>query len=133
MIQPLFIFSDWTIFLLRLTAGLIIFAHGIPKLTRTQAFKTFFNEIRFKPATMWAVLAGGIESLGGLFLIFGFLTQPTALVLAIEFALILLVVKIFGKRKGFEFELLFFVALLLLATLGGGAWSADEFLKMILI
>jgi len=131
MIQPLFIFSDWVLVLLRITLGFMILARGVPKLTRAPDFLEHFREAGFKKPLPWIFFAGILETFGGLFLLAGFLTQPAALLLALQFFVIIAWVKVRRGEK-FELDLLMFVCLLSLAALGGGFWSVDEALRIIL-
>lgn len=133
MIQPLFIFSDWTILILRIILGLILLVHGWPKIKALKANAKNFEAMGFKPAMFWGTIAAFVEFVGGLFLIFGFLTQFVALLVAIQFIVAILKVK--GKSglvNGYEFDLLILGAALLLMTVGGGFYSLDDFLGFVL-
>src|SRR3989344_2957465 len=131
MIQPLFIFSDWSILILRIILGLVLLAHGWPKIKNLSSTAQNFAGMGFKPARFWGTIAAVVEFFGGLFLIFGFLTQSVALLVAIQFIVAILKVK--GKQgfvNGYELDLLILGAALLLVTVGGGFYGLDVFLNL---
>ncbi len=135
MIQPLLVFSDWGIFVLRVVLGLIMVAHGLPKVKNLKKTAESFKGMGFWPAGFWATVVAFVEFGGGLALIFGFLTQFFALLIAIQFIVILLKLKFKPEAKfkgGYEFDLLIFASALILATLGGGALSLERALGLIL-
>lgn len=119
---------------LRLALGAIFLAHGYQKLTADKTgFAGYLESLKFRPGKFWAWVVTLAESLGGLFLVLGILTQIAVLVLAIEFLVIL-----FWVRRGqpftarqdapgisWEFDFLIFMALLALLVLGPGAWAID--------
>jgi len=100
MIQPLFIFSDWGILILRLVLALILIAHGLPKIKNLKTTAQGFKEIGFKPAKFWAFIAAVAEFFGGLMLLVGFLTQLVALIIAIGFLNIHFDGRSYGKEGG---------------------------------
>ena len=131
MIQPLFIFSDWSILILRIILGLVLLAHGWPKIKNLSGNAQNFAGMGFKPARFWGTIAAVVEFFGGLFLIIGLLTQLVALLVAIQFVVAILKVK--GKQglvNGYELDLLILGAALLLVTVGGGFYSLDVFLNL---
>lgn len=127
MIQPLFIFSDWGILVLRVVLGLILVFHGWPKIKNIKGTVEWMSQT-FKPSLFWATAVSLVEFVGGLMLIFGFLTQPIALLVAIQFSVIILKV---NRQKGFvggyEFDLLILAAALALVTLGSGTYALDDY------
>lgn len=133
MIQPFLVFSDWGILILRVVLGLILLVHGWPKIKNLKATGEGFQAMGFKPAIFLGVVVAVIEFFGGLALILGLLTQIIALLVAVQFLVAILKVK--AKRglvNGYEFDLLILAAALALAALGGGVFSADSFLGLIL-
>ena len=87
----------------------------------------------FKLGMFWATVVALTEFVGGIFLIFGFLTQIFAFIVAIEF--IVIIIKLNWRKGlvgGYEFDLLIFASALALATLGAGGYSIDHFLGLIL-
>ncbi len=133
MIQPLLVFSNSAIFILRVVVGLILMRHGLPKLKNLKGTGEWFQGIGFKPGTLWAAVAGVTEFVGGLAIVLGFLTQLAALFVALEFIVILVKFKkdeMFAKES--ELDWLILAAALALLTLGGGAASLERFLGLIL-
>ncbi len=127
MIQPLFVFYDWGLLALRLALGIILVAHGYPKLKNLKGTGEWLASIGFRPGALWAAAAVAVELVGGLMLIAGFLTQLAALAVLLQFLLIILKVnRAKGLVGGFELDLLIATVALLLATAGGGLWSADQ-------
>ena len=133
MIQPLWVFSDWGLLVLRVVLGVILVVHGWPKLRGLKQTAVAFGGMGFKPGMFWATIIMLLEFFGGLLLILGFFTQVVAFFVAIEFVVILLKV----KRKaplvgGFELDLLIFAAALALLTLGAGRISLDSVFGLVL-
>ncbi len=135
--------DNWAGLILRLTAGLVIFAHGAQKLlgwfggngfSGTMGY--FTNVMHLPWLIAFLVIIG--ESIGSLALIAGFLTRVTAvsyiMIMAGAIAMVHwpqgFFMNWFGKQtgEGFEYHLLVIgIALALLAT-GGGEWSVDGWL-----
>lgn len=132
MIQPLLVFSDWGILILRVALGLILVAHGWPKIKNLKGTAAWMGQT-FKPGIFWAAIVAITEFIGGLCLIFGFLTQVVAFFVAIEFLVIIFKVKK-GKPlvDGFEFDLLVLASALILLTLGSGGFGLDSYLGILL-
>lgn len=129
MIQIFYLFSDWALFVLRLVLGLIMIYHGWPKLKKFKENKENFLHMGFKPAVFWLIIVILVEFIGGLFLIFGFITQIVALLIFLQFLVIILKLKLFKKFsfKEIEFDLLILVSALILLTVGSGRFSLDNF------
>jgi len=133
MIQPLLVFGNWTIFVLRVVLGLILMRHGLPKLKDLKGTGSWFDSIGFRPGGFWALAAGVVEFVGGIAIILGFLTQAIALLVALQFIVILFGFKkskMFGKES--EIDWLILTIALALAALGGGVLSLDSYLGFIL-
>ncbi len=131
MIQPFLIFNSWAILILRVALGIILVAHGWPKLKNLKATAASFTAMGFKPGRFWGTLVAVLEFFGGLFLIGGFLTQAVSVLVVIQFLVIILKVKASkGLVEGYEFDLLIAAAALLLATTGGGAHTLDRALRI---
>ncbi|MCL4403839.1 DoxX family protein [Patescibacteria group bacterium] len=133
MIQPLWVFSDWGLLVLRVVLGLVLIVHGYPKLRGLKQTAGNFSQMGFKPGIFWATIVMLLEVVGGIFLILGFLTQVVSFFLVIEFIVILIKV----KRKaplvgGFELDLLILAAAAALLTLGAGRFGLDTVLGLIL-
>lgn len=132
MIQPLLIFSDWGILILRIVLGVLMLAHGWPKIRNLRGTGQAFEGMGFKPGVFWATVVALVEFVGGLALIAGFFTQIVSLLVAVQFIVIILKLKLPQKSfMSFEFDLLILAASVLLLTVGGGALSLDEFLGIL--
>jgi len=113
---------------LRLTLGLVFFTHGYPKLTRATAPIEAMFVAHGLPARL-VYVAGVFETFGGILLIAGLFTRPTALLLAMEMAVA--IVKVHGGRgimalHEYEFPLALAAGAVALATLGAGGLSVDR-------
>jgi putative oxidoreductase len=145
MIQKLFATSDdRATTVLRLVLGVVFFAHGAQKMlgwfggsgfTGTMDMFTKFMHI---PA-FFAFLAICAEFLGGLGLIFGFLTRIAAFGIFTEMVVaVAMVHRHFGffmnwtgtqKGEGYEYHLLVFAITAFLMIRGAGAASLDRLLS----
>src|SRR3989344_529146 len=116
---------DWQFYgptLLRLALGAIFLVHGYQKLAggsegRAQ-FAGWLESMKFRPGKFWAWFVALAEFLGGILLIIGLWTQLAALILAIQFLVILFWVKR-GQNfiGGKEFDFLILLTLLALGQL----------------
>ncbi len=131
--------AAWGPVVLRLGAGVTVVVHGYPKLFGPQpgprGFAQYLQSLGFTPSLFWAYVVAVVEFVGGIFLLGGFLTQLTALLLAIEFLVIILRVK---RSKGFllqnggwewDWALLTMTVALLLT--GPGRWALDNRLRLV--
>ncbi len=112
------IFSNWAIFFLRIILGVILVAHGWPKLKNLKSTAEWLSSVGFKPGNFWAPVVAIVEFVGGLLLIVGILVQPISILLIIQF-LIINIWKIATKKplvNGFEFDLLILGAALVALT-----------------
>ncbi len=135
MLQHLFGgLAPWGPDFLRLGAGIIFVMHGYPKLFGAKpgpkGFAGYLQSMGFSPPLFWAYLVALAEFLGGVCFILGFLTRFFALVLALEFLVIIFKVK-WAKgldlgKGGWEYDwALLMMALSLLVT-GPGRWALDS-------
>lgn len=132
--------DHWTGLILRITVGIVIFAHGAQKLLGWFGGNGFSGTMGFFTGVMhlpWLVAFLVIigESIGSLALIAGFLTR----FVSASFAVIMLgaiamvhwpvgfFMNWFGKQQGegFEYHLLVIGMSLALLIAGGGKWSVD--------
>jgi putative oxidoreductase len=129
---------DIGLLLLRVTTGLILAAHGSQKLfgwfggPGLEATGQGLAALGFHPGRRHALMAGLVETGGGLLLALGFLT-PVAAALALSVMLVASVsvhVKqgFFILSGGYEYTLVLGVAGLTLAFTGPGAFSIDALL-----
>ena len=136
--------NDVATAIVRLTLGVVFFAHGAQKLlgwfggygfTGTMGFFTGVLHI----PVIFAFLAIAAEFFGGLGLIFGFLTRIAAIgVLSNMIVAIALVHSQFGffmnwtgtqKGEGYEYHLVILAVTVLLIIRGAGALSLDRLLS----
>jgi putative oxidoreductase len=121
---------------LRLIAGIIFVAHGGQKLFAwfggygLGGTGQWMESIGLSPGYLMALMAGSAEFFGGILLIIGFLTRPTALILAITMLVAIFTVHInnglFMSDNGYEFGLSLIAITLALFIQGGGKYSIDK-------
>jgi len=125
-----FLYDTWPVLILRVALGVILIAHGWPKLRDLKATAKGFEAMGFKPGSLFGTLAAILEFFGGIALILGFFTTCVAALLGVQFIVIL-----FWKwakkmplvgAGGWEFDLLILAALIALFSLGAGAFSLDR-------
>jgi putative oxidoreductase len=121
--------------LLRVVAGLTIFAHGAQKLLGwfggggVRGTAGFFENVGYRPALPLAVLAGLGEA-GGLFFAAGFLTPLAALGMTIVMLNAIAVVHwpkgFFNANGGLEFPLQLAAIAIAVSAIGPGRFSLDR-------
>ncbi|MDO8676092.1 MAG: DoxX family protein [Candidatus Azambacteria bacterium] len=113
--------------ILRLALSIILIRHGWPKLFGTnpglKGFAGWLGSLGFPLPMFWALVVALLEVVGGAALALGFLTQWVALLVAIQFAVIMLLVKIKKPFSENEIDLIIFATALALVILGGGSIS----------
>lgn len=116
---------------LRLALAIILIHHGWPKLfgpnPGLKGFAGWLGSAGFPLPIFWALIVAVLEVFGGVALALGFLTQWVALFVAIQFAVIMLAVKMKQRFSEKEFDLIIFAAALALVILGSGSISIDSF------
>jgi putative oxidoreductase len=120
--------------MVRVTAGLLLMPHGAQKLFGLfggyglEATGQFFATKLGLPPSL-ALVAGGIEFFGGLFLALGLLTRPVAALVVGLMSVAVLAVHLgngfFWTSGGFEYPLLWGTVALSFVIRGGGAFSLD--------
>lgn len=123
-------------FLLRLVAGVIFAAYGSQKLFAwfggygLQGTGQWMASIGLEPGYLMALLAGSAEFFGGLFIILGLLTRPTAIILAFTMLIAIVTVHLpnglFMANNGYAFGLTLMTMSLSLVVSGAGRWSVDN-------
>ncbi len=109
-------YSSWGQLLLRVGVGVIFIVHGWPKLKSPSKFAGWLGTMKIHPAMFWALVVAVVEFFGGIALIIGLWVPIVALLIAINMAVAIIIV----KRKfvsGWEFDfilLLTAIALMLL-------------------
>lgn len=135
MFSYLLLYQDWALLLLRIALGAAFVVHGYPKL-----FKMFvgvagwLESIGIKPGKFWALVVGVVEFFGGIALILGIFTQLAAALIAVNMLVAMVKVK-WGKSKfvemekmGWELDLIYFAAAIVLVSLGAGSYGLDAYL-----
>jgi putative oxidoreductase len=122
--------SRWGMVPLRAVVGLVFLMHGYMKLfTMGLAGTTgMFEHLGIPLPQVSAAVVITVELLGGVALILGLFTRWAAAALAIEMAVVMLVVKLpggFFAPQGVELELTLCAAALTLALVGAGGVSLD--------
>ncbi|WP_198436073.1 DoxX family protein [Moritella sp. F3] len=121
---------------LRLIAGIIFAAHGSQKLFAwfggygLEGTGQWMESIGLAPGYLMAMMAGSAEFFGGLLLILGLLTRPTALVLAITMVVAIFSTHfsngLFMANNGYEFALSLLAITIALLLQGGGRFALDN-------
>lgn len=124
---------------LRLVAGILFAAHGAQKLFAwfggygLEGTGQWMASIGLEPGYLMALMAGSAEFFGGIFLLLGLLTRPTALVLAFTMLVAIFAVHfqngLFMSNNGYEFALSLFAISVALVFQGGGKFSLDRILS----
>ena len=124
--------SDIAYLLVRVTAGAFVFVHGWTKAAAmTHAGLTgYFAKLGLEPAGLWAYYIPFNETIIALLVVIGLWTRPAALLLVIEFIVLILVVHVprgYGMAvNGVEFPLFWLMVLIAVLLRGGGPWSVDR-------
>jgi putative oxidoreductase len=124
------ILNEATITALRVIAGLLMaILHGSGKVPPSEQLIAGVSGLGFPAPTLFAWLAGLAELIGGIFLAVGFLTRPSAFLMAFT-----MLVAVFGKHAADpvnikELGLLYMFIALIFVARGAGRWSIDRFIK----
>jgi putative oxidoreductase len=121
--------------LIRITTGLLLLPHGAQKLFGAfggyglEATGQFFASKLGLPASL-ALIAGLIEFFGGIALALGFLTRPSAALIAGMMDVAVFAVHLglgfFWTEGGFEYPLFWGIVALYFVIRGGGSYSLDH-------
>lgn len=116
--------------LIRLTVGLMLLPHGIPKLmSGVAATAAMALEKRgIGAAEPLAVVLITLETIGGLCVALGLFTRFFAAAITIEMAVIVYhhLPKFGWTGPGYEYPLMWGLIMFAIALRGGGAWSLDR-------
>lgn len=116
--------------LIRLTVGLMILPHGIPKLTAGVAATAAMALERrgIGAAEPLAIILIILETVGGLCVALGLFTRFFAAAITIEMAVIVYhhLPKFGWTGPGYEYPLMWALIMFAIALRGGGPWSLDR-------
>ena len=131
--------DDYAALALRVPLGIIFMAHGAQKLFGwfggygLEGTGQWMASIGLEPGYLMALLAGSGEFFGGLLILLGFLTRPSALVLAFTMVIAIVTVHLpnglFMSNNGYEFGLALLAGSVALTISGAGKLSADRLLQ----
>jgi putative oxidoreductase len=126
--------------LVRISTGLLLLPHGSQKLFGwfggygLAGTGQFFDTLGLHPGVVIALLAGVVEFFGGLALVFGLLTRPAALAVAVLMGVAIFAVHLpngfFWTSGGFEYPLLWGLVAIAIFLRGGGRFSLDARLRL---
>ena len=128
--------SDLAYLIVRVTAGLFLLPHGWGKVSvGAQAVATNVLARRgIEPALFWAYTIMILETLGGIMIAVGLFTRPVALLLFVEFLVIVFKAHLPAgwspATGGAEFVSMWCLIFLAILLRGGGPWSLDRKLGM---
>lgn len=112
---------------IRIMAGMVFIAHGIPKFYDTSGGYGFFQSINSPPELFIPIAL--LEVIGGLAILFGILTRIASALFIIEMIGAIVTAKLSkGFVGGYEFELLLISICLTLLILGPGKISIENYL-----
>lgn len=124
---------------LRIPLGIIFMAHGAQKLFGwfggygLEGTGGWMASIGLEPGYLMALAAGSAEFFGGLFILLGLLTRPSALVLAVTMVVAIVTVHLqnglFMSNNGYEFGLALLAGSVSLLFSGAGKASADAIIN----
>ncbi len=119
---PIENFAPTMLSVLRIVAALLFLEHGLEKLFGFPAPGPAMTPL------VW--VQGGIETIGGLLLLFGAFTRPVAFILAGNMAVAYFMAhfpkSFFPAVNGGDAAVLYCFAFLFIFFAGGGPWSFDE-------
>lgn len=124
---------------LRIPISVIFMAHGAQKLFGVfggyglEGTGQWMESIGLAPGFLMALLAGSAEFFGGIFLLLGILTRPTAIALAGTMIVAIFSVHfengLFMSNNGYEFALALLAASVSLAFSGSGKVAIDNLIS----
>ncbi|MHB9154784.1 MAG: DoxX family protein [Endomicrobiales bacterium] len=128
----------WLTMPLRISVGIIFFAHGAQKLLGwfgghgLQATAVVFaDKLGMSPGILWAGLAAGGEFFGGVLILLGLFTRFGALMIVVTMLVAMFKVHwgSFFLPAGIEYTLALLGSSLSLLIAGGGKFSLDEMIR----
>ena len=124
--------ADISYLIIRVTAGLMLIPHGYPKVMTAGAsgVAAMLGRYGIGFGEPFAYVLMFLETIGGILIAIGYLTRPIALLLVIEFLVIIFVAHwprgYFASANGIELPLLWGLILLAILLRGGGPYSVDR-------
>ena len=119
-------FSGPLLSILRIMTGLLFLAHGTAKLLKFPATQNFADGVQLFSMTGFT---GLIELVGGILIVIGLFTRPTAFILSGFMAVAYFVAHapqgFHPINNGGELAIMFCFVFLYLAVAGAGPWSID--------
>lgn len=118
--------AAWGPFFLRVAVGAIFVVHGAQKLFGAfdgpglKGFSGMIGQLGLRPVMAWATAVALVEFVGGIFLILGFMTRLSALLIGVVMAVAVIFVHLSAGFFALEFPLALFAACLCLLLTGGG-------------
>jgi putative oxidoreductase len=118
--------------LVRVIIGYILFTHGWAKVTGAgvAGVSALMARQGLEPATLFALAAMFLETVGAICIIIGLFTRFFAAALAIELGIAFLAVHFKAgfsvNQDGFEYVLLLGIVMFAIAIRGGGPYSVDR-------
>ncbi len=118
--------------LVRFIAGAMLVPHGYSKVFGggMEGIIGFVGSLGFQPAFLWGWLVALLEFFGGILLAVGFLTRVVAAMLAIQMAVVVIMVHgangYFWNNGGYEYPLMWGLLALAIVFRGAGDYSVDK-------
>ena len=112
---------------IRIIAGIVLIAHGIPKFYDISGGYEFFQSINLPPELFLPIAL--LEVIGGFAILFGILTRIASALFIIEMIGAILTAKLSrGFIGGYEFELLLTSICISLLIMGPGKISIENYI-----
>ncbi|MAL17972.1 MAG: DoxX family protein [Balneola sp.] len=121
-----FISTDYSILLLRIGAGLMIFTHGLPKLLKVINGNFAFGDPIGLGPEVSLILAAFAEGICGLFIVLGLWTRLSAAILSINMAVAYFFAHAGDPFSAKEKSMLFLLLFVVILFTGGGKYSVDK-------
>lgn len=118
----LFWYGGWGFVVPRLILAVLLIAHGWPKIKNLKATAHNFDNMGFKPGSLWGTIAALLEFVGGIGLFFGVWVAYLSFLFMLQFFVI--IVWKWAKRMpfvgGWELDATIFALALMFFALYGG-------------
>lgn len=116
--------KDLGLLILRLSIGIVMFIHGIEKLSDMHSCIAFFAHLGMPAFMAWLVALS--ETVGGALLILGFWTWFGACIIAIEMLVIILWLNWGKPFDKYNMELIILASSLAIALMGSGRYALGK-------